>query len=395
MNKWHKTLLKDIADIKYGKANPKTKGLIPVIGSGGIYGFTKNALVDFPTIVVGRKGSAGTSWLVQNPSWPSDTTYYLDWKSDDIDHNFVYWQLQMKPLSGQHAKTTLPSLQKSDLEQYELVMPPKSVQNSISTTLQKAQLAIELTEKVITATRQLKQSLLHHLFTYGPVPVDEAENVELQETEIGLIPKHWQLVRLGEIADVRGGKRLPKGKSFADSPTHFPYIRVVDFANSTVATADLKYVTPEIQEKIERYTINTSDVYISIAGSTGIVGVVPDELNGANLTENAARIIIQDQHQLNRDFLMYFLGSSRGQHAIDIRTTKTSQPKLALARIKDLPIPLPPQDEQQQVVHALRAVADKETSESNKANSLTSLFDSLLDHLMTGKVKVNHDKINA
>ncbi len=123
---WELIKLADVAEVKYGRARPKDIGKIPVIGSGGIYGCTSKPLIDFPTIVIGRKGIAGLAWLREMPCWPSDTTFYLNWRNDRVDHHFLHYHLERIPLSGQHARTTLPSLLKQDLENYSFFMPPSS-----------------------------------------------------------------------------------------------------------------------------------------------------------------------------------------------------------------------------------------------------------------------------
>jgi len=188
--------------------------------------------------------------------------------------------------------------------------------------------------------------------------------------------------RLGDIADVKGGKRLPKGHPFADNTTQFPYIRIVDFLNGSVDVANLKYLSSEDHQAIQRYVIRADDVYISIAGSVGLAGTVPQVLDGANLTENAARIVIRDSTIVTNRFVYWYLASEFGQAEIRLRATRTSQPKLALGRIADIPITIPPIKQQEVVVSRLdtaqaRLIANQrlvDALEVTFASTLTTLF---------------------
>ncbi len=276
----------------------------------------------------------------------------------------------------------------SQLKTLPIPLPPLPEQRAIAHVLRAVQEAREATERVIAALRDLKRSLMRHLFTYGPVPVDQADQVALQDTPIGPIPAHWRVVRLGEVVEVRGGKRLPKGHKFADTPTPYPYLRVTNFRNGSIDTQNLKYLTPKDYEILKRYTISAQDVYISIAGTIGLVGTVPPELDGANLTENAAKLIILDQDHLSQTYLVYALTSEHCQTQIHQRSTKTSQPKLALTRIRQIHLPLPPLDEQREIARILQTVDRKIEAEENRKRALDDLFKTLLHHLMTAKIRV-------
>ena len=185
----------------------------------------------------------------------------------------------------------------------------------------------------------------------------------------------WPLVRLGDIVFVKGGKRLPKGEEYLGTKTNHPYIRVCDMGiRGLVSSQDeLRYISEETHQKIKRYTISCNDVYISIAGTIGVVGSIPKELDGANLTENAAKLVIKNPSELYRDYLVWFLATS-GKASIDNQVKATSQPKLALFRIEELEIPLPPLPEQKRIA----AILDKADAIRRKRQQAIQLADEFL-----------------
>ncbi len=158
--------------------------------------------------------------------------------------------------------------------------------------------------------------------------------------------------KIGDVAKVKGGKRLPKGMSVLDEATEHPYLRVVDFGDGGIDRSGIKYIDNETFDCIKRYTIDSSDVYISIAGTIGRVGVVPDDLSGANLTENAAKIT-EISDDVDHRYLMYYLRGPVGQGAIKNRTGGTSQPKLALYKIADIDFPYRPLVTQRRIASIL------------------------------------------
>ena len=102
----------------------------------------------------------------------------------------------------------------------------------------------------------------------------------------------WKSVKLGDVADVKGGKRLPKGVSLISQPNKHPYIRIRDIGASKYLelTQDYEYVDDVTQQSIKRYIVNTNDILLSIVGTIGLVGVVGETLNYANQTENCVKI---------------------------------------------------------------------------------------------------------
>ena len=120
----------------------------------------------------------------------------------------------------------------------------------------------------------------------------------------------WKKVRLGEVADVKGGKRLPAGMMLTEEQTNHPYIRIrdlTDVKNLEITTA-FQYVTDDVQQRISRYIVDEGDVLISIVGTVGLVSIVGRSLTGANLTENCVKII--NLRGLDNNYLYYYLKSA-------------------------------------------------------------------------------------
>ncbi|MFC1978032.1 restriction endonuclease subunit S [Chloroflexota bacterium] len=187
---------------------------------------------------------------------------------------------------------------------------------------------------------------------------------------------------------VKGGKRLPAGERLSDTPTLYPYIRLTDMKNHSVDMSDLKYVPEYIWPSISRYVINSSDVYITIAGTIGYTGTIPDELDGANLTENAARLIIRDKTMLLKSYLLYMLRSPQVQDHFRAKQTMAAQPKLALHRIASTGIPLPSFSEQLRIVAELDAlqtqVEELNHLQARKLEDLNALLPSIFSHAFKG-----------
>lgn len=170
------------------------------------------------------------------------------------------------------------------------------------------------------------------------------------------IPSNWCWVRLGNITQIKGGKRIPKGTSLLKENTGYKYIRVTDMKNGTVLNDDIHYISKDIYNKISNYTISKNDIYITCAGTIGRVGIIPVEFDGANLTENADKIIIK---HINKNLLVKVLSSYIVQKQIQEVITTGCQPKLAIKKIEQLKIPLPPINEQQRIVERIESLFAK------------------------------------
>ena len=198
--------------------------------------------------------------------------------------------------------------------------------------------------------KRFRQSVLAAAVS-GRLTEEWRKSDEYIDTDLQLrIPNSWQLLNVGDLAEVKGGKRLPKGEELTPVDTGYPYIRAGQLKEGTVSKEGQLFIQRHVHLQISRYTVNSGDLYITIVGACiGDAGVIPQRCNGFNLTENAAKIC-NFKASLNSDYLAAWLRSQYLQDLIRHEIKSGAQGKLALKRIKELPVPYPSFEEQTEIV---------------------------------------------
>lgn len=171
--------------------------------------------------------------------------------------------------------------------------------------------------------------------------------------------EEWKEYRLGDVAGVKGGKRLPKGVNLVKEPNTHPYIRVRDLGTKRFLELDCtyEYVDDETQKSIARYIVNTGDIIISIVGTIGLTAIIGESLNYANLTENCVKLI--NIKGLNRDYLYYYLISDCGKQEIERGIVGAVQAKLPIKNIQSISIKAPSLETQKRIASILSSLDDK------------------------------------
>ena len=169
----------------------------------------------------------------------------------------------------------------------------------------------------------------------NPVFENEIEKLRLAKN------KNRKLAKLKIVADVNGGKRLPKGTVILESETSIiPYIRATDVKNLKVNVDIAAKITKEIHKEIQNYQLKKDDIAITIVGTIGGVGILEKEVEVCDFTENIARIRIKDENVLPR-FLLHFLDSKIGRLQTERLAVGSLQYKLSLKSCRNIEVYLP------------------------------------------------------
>lgn len=263
---------------------------------------------------------------------------------------------------------TMPSINTKLLGEVKIALPNMNNQKQIVAVLSSLDDKIENNQK-------LNDNLLEQASTLFNSAIQQSTSVVYAE--------------LGSLAEVKGGKRLPKGVNLVTTPNQHPYIRVRDLNNTVFASLsnDYEYVDDETQQSISRYTVSTGDLLISIVGTIGLTAIVDHTLNKANLTENCVKLT--NIKNITPEYLLLFLRSLQGVEAISKGTVGAVQLKLPIKNIQSITVPLLCDEGLQPLQETLSAIFSQISANIVEMKQLADIRDTLLPKLMSGELDVS------
>jgi type I restriction enzyme, S subunit len=259
----------------------------------------------------------------------------------------------------QSRTTGIRNLNFKDYCQINIPLPPLPEQRAIAHVLNTVRQSIEATERVIAAAKELKRSMMKYLFTYGPVPIDQADQVKLKETEIGEVPEGWLSGLLGDFITLQRGFDLPTSQRKKGN------IPIVSSSGISGWHSCAKVSEPGVVTG--RY------------GSIGKVHFVEQDYWPLNTT-----LFVKNFHGNFPKFVYYQL------HTIKLESfnDKTSVPGVNRNQLHSIRLAYPNTEEQVEIASILTTTDRKILAELKWKLALETLFNTLLHHLMTGKTRV-------
>lgn len=278
--------------------------------------------------------------------------------------------------------TKMPRGSKDAIMRYLVPDVPIHTQEKIADILSTYDDLIENNNRRIEILEQIAQEIYKEWFVRFRFPGHEKVKF------INGLPEGWEVVRLGDFANIKGGKRLPIGKDFCIEQTEHPYIRIRDISKYKfiLLTENMMYIDNATFNILKRFTVKTGDLLISIVGTIGLVACVGSTLNGANLTENCVNVT--EVRHFTKSYLYHYLKSSQGQGELYSGIVGVSQPKLPLYNIKKFKLLKPPQELIIKFTNLVANIDSKMNNLLEKNQNLIKQRDLLLPRLMSGKLEV-------
>ncbi len=382
---WKIKKLGDIVDFKLGRTPPRNdlqyweNGIHPWVSISdmpdfGDITFTKETVsqLAYDTILKGKmipketlfmsfKLTIGRTSILKIDAFHNEAIAAIFPKESEVIRDFLYFYLPTIDYS-EYYDTAIKgkTLNKAKIKSLKIPLPPLPEQHAIATTLRTVQEAKERTDAVIAATKVLKAAMMKHMFTYGPVPLEEAEKVALKETENGCYPERWREGRFDEFIILQRGFDITKDEQ----------------RNGIVPVVS----SSGIKSFHNEFRARGPGVVIGRKGTLGKVFYID-----CDYWPHDTSLWVKDFKGNNPKFVYYLLTT------LNLKTldTGTSNPTLNRNYVHALKIAMPDLEDQTIIVSILSSIDQKLTAEQSRREALDTLFTSLLHDLMIAKIRVS------
>jgi type I restriction enzyme S subunit len=317
---WQEKKLGDVLTLEYGKPLPPAardaNGNYAVYGANGVKDRSNQFYAERPSIIVGRKGSAGEITLTEDKFWPLDVTYFVAFDDSKYDLRFLYHLLSLQGLT-RLAKGVKPGINRNDVYGKIVHVPPLHEQQRIVAILNEAFVGLA----TVTANAEKNLENARDLF-------DSSLNSVFQ--------RKGDLVALSALAsDITDGDHMPPPKA----EEGVPFITIsnikkdtheIDFSN-TFKVPESYYAKLKSNRKPQR-----GDVLYTVTGSLGIPVVVASDHKFCFQRHVG---LIRPMEGVNSKWLYYALRSKLAFDQAAAGATGTAQKTVSLKLLRSIQLP--------------------------------------------------------
>ncbi|RXV59242.1 hypothetical protein C6W92_15500 [Roseovarius sp. A46] len=386
--------LKHLLRLQYGSAlagDARVEGGYNVYGSNGAVGTHVIRNTKAPAIIVGRKGSFGKVTWADNGGFCIDTAYFVDDRYCVGDLRFAYYALLHLRLDEHSKDSAVPGLDRSDAQNHEIEIPDLATQRRIADFLDREtariDLLIEKKQRFASGVEDEFLDRVSHLVTLGA-------DVDARHKQSGYswhpaVPKHWTVTRLkflcSRIVDC-----------LHETPEHiedgaYPSIRTSDLIRGSVDIGAAKRVSAEeYRHRIQRLEPKEGDILYTREGERfGLAALVPPE---TKLCLGQRMMMFRTNRRVLPSYLMWSLNGKFAYNFLKQDVTGATSPHLNIFDIRNVPVFLPPIDEQRALGREIDAFFEKKSRLVEKTlatiDRLKEYRSALITAAVTGQIDV-------
>ena len=380
---WKQCQLGDVLTLQRGfdiTKKEQKQGSVPVISSSGINSFHNIAKVNGPGVIIGRKGSLGTVFYIEEDYWPHDTTLWVK----DFHSNFpkfTYYFLSTLNLAQFDAGASNPTLNRNHVHLLTVYWPPLPTQRKIATVLSAYDDLIENNTHRIAILEEMAQALYREWFVHFRYLGHEKNGTV--ESALGMIPNGWEVKSIGDVVITLGG-----GTPSTINPEYWDDGNVIWYSPTDLTSSGKMFIT-DSAKKITKMGLQQSSArlfpaYSVMMTSRATIGVVA--INTKQACTNQGFITCIPKASLSA-YQMYFWLVENKEKIISIASGATFK-EINRTTFRGLPIVIPNASISQQFNEMVSPVCKQIENLITKNANLRRTRNLLLPRLISGEVDV-------
>ncbi len=259
-------------------------------------------------------------------------------------------------------------------------LPPLGEQERIAEILGSVDDVIEQTRTQIAKLQDLKTATMNELLTKG------IGHTEFKDTELGQIPASWSTAMLQDCSSLMtNGFVGSAAQHYRDDG--IPYLVSTNIRANRISVESLRFISHEFHEKTGKSRLVKGDLLTVQSGHVGTTAVVEDRFDGANCHALILTRPIADQ--INGEFVAFYMNSQLGSRRLSDLYVGSTILHLNTSDLKKFRVPVPSLAEQSAIVEKISSVVSGEDQLTRQLEHTELLKKSLMQDLLTGKVRVS------
>jgi type I restriction enzyme S subunit len=389
---WYASKLIELAEIHNNRRKPinslervNMKGPFPYCGANNVVDYINKYEFDGEYLLIAEDGgywgkNEPTSYIMRGKFWVNNHAHIVKAKEGKTTNQFLCYilnYLNLDPIIGGDARGKLT---KAVLTELLIPHPDFPEQRKIAYVLSTVQKAIEQQDKLIRTTTELKKALMQKLFTQG------TKGEKLKQTEIGWVPKSWEVVTIESLFDIQQGKQVSKSNRVGTNQK--PFLRTANVFWGYIDFTELDEMHFSDEEE-SKFTLKRDDLLVCEGGDVGRTAIWEYDKQEIYYQNHLHRLRRKKDDIIPKYFMYWMSFIVQETSYVKDAGNRTTIPNLSKSRLGSLYFPKPGIQYQEKVVSILQGLDNKINFLQKKKQTLTDLFKTLLHELMTGQRRVH------
>lgn len=277
------------------------------------------------------------------------------------------------------------------VKEFKIQIPPLTEQKAIANILSTLDEKIEINNQINKNIEEMAQAIFKHWFVDFEFPNEEGKPYkssggEMVESELGLIPKGWEVGCIGDYVKVKSGFAF---KSAWWTEKGVPVVKIKSLQNGTINFNDVGYVDKDKVDKAREFIVNGGDLLIAMTGATiGKIGLVPKYPYKILVNQRVGKFFLGDLPIEKISFLFCLIRQKTIYDEIVSRGDGSAQPNISPSQIESIKIVLPPKEMINQMNNKTQQNFERMIQNLRENMTLSLIRDTLLPKLMSGEIRV-------